>query len=430
MICKRCNSRYDATNLPKNLPCGDVICTNCENLLRENSKIAKCVTCSAEHSLTDDIQLSKCKVLIEMLSLKPNEIHRSDEVEKLKQFINDVKSNVVSIEKMLNGSVDMIKEHCAELRNEVQLATELKIQKLNELNIELIDDIYKYENECCAKFLSDASFQKTNISQQLVQSKEFTTEWTSYLNEFKIDDQIVKQTNEEGSTLLKTLKESLISLKHWIFNGYILSFKQNSQELNHSIIGSLCGDIEMDSAILDNTQIKKLMSLFPTDKTSNKWNLLYKGTRDGLNSSHFHCSGLNHSQLLVVVKTDQNELLGGYTDLNWFIDNQYVYNHNYDSYERNQRTIEEFWRSDPNAFIFKFNNSANDFIKYSYSYNYRNSIKCSPSYCPFFGSNDMYIYNNIIYYDSSKFGETRQSNKNHIIVEMEVFCLVNNQLPL
>lgn len=378
LSCKKCNTKYNKTNLPKNLPCGHILCTNCEDSQRKNSKTIKCIDCDVKHQFNEEIPLPRSEVLIEMLSLQPNVLRRSNDIEELIRHLNEINQIVDLIKHRLNGSVDVIIEHCIELRRQVQLATEQKIkefnEKMNKFNEKLMNEIKKYENECCAKFMSPVAFQKTTVAKQLIESKDFTSKWTSNLNELSIDDALIKQANQQATTLISRLKNSLEDLKNFVFNDHVLEFEQNCQELNDSMLGYL-SSIKMDTLVLDNKQKVKLMSLFPIDKGSNKWSLLYRGSRDGLDSNAFHSKCDNNSKLLVVVETTDRTTLGGYTDLNWMV--------NGTRYTR--------YKSDPNAFIFKLNSSSNDFINYSYSKKSYNSIRCDINFGPCFGIDDIFI---------------------------------------
>ena len=230
--CKNCHLRLD---VPRLLPCGRTICSSCYLTIQVVNKRFECITCSNNHLMPDD-GLPLNESLLLLLSVKPSEIYRSKSVEILKQSLNDIYSKMKSIEMGVNNGIDKIKEHCVEIRREVQLATEETIQLINNYNEELIKRIDDYEKEYSDLFELDSSV-KQEFKQTINDLEAFHTEWCLYLKQLKIDDEVIFEANETASLLNQKADEKKTQLDFLIFNEYILKFERNSNRLCKSVLG-------------------------------------------------------------------------------------------------------------------------------------------------------------------------------------------------
>jgi BTB/POZ domain-containing protein KCTD9 len=131
----------------------------------------------------------------------------------------------------------------------------------------------------------------------------------------------------------------------------------------------------MDSTILSEKKykIKDLLSLceFPIDQ---KWNLIYRASRDGFETAKFHSNCDNITNTLIVIKSSHGNIFGGYTEQTW--------NFN-DSYSEQTRKNTGDYKADPNSFIFSLINKLNEPIKIKWPKN--NGISCQTAYGPIFG---------------------------------------------
>ena len=133
------------------------ICLQCLKTIRtieaddELSKHFKCFMCDEDH-LMPKKGLPTCETLSILLEEKPNEVYRSQNVETLKSNLNEIRLHLDKIDYDFNNGVDIIKEHCIELRTVLQLATEQSILDINKFNEIMIKQIDNYEHECIGKF--------------------------------------------------------------------------------------------------------------------------------------------------------------------------------------------------------------------------------------------------------------------------------------
>jgi hypothetical protein len=130
---------------------------------------------------------------------------------------------------------------------------------------------------------------------------------------------------------------------------------------------------------------RKLIELceFPKD---NKWELKYRGTRDGLNAADFHsrCDGIANT--LTVVKATSGNIFGGFAGKAWHSKNQ--------------------WNADPKAFIFSLVNKEEDPFKAVVEGTYATAglAKCGP----IFGGEDkvckdLIIFSNHFFYEEKSY---------------------------
>ena len=100
----------------------------------------------------------------------------------------------------------------------------------------------------------------------------------------------------------------------------------------------------MNSTILTNEKSLDLIKLIELNQTS--YQLLYRSSTDGLDSNTFHskCDGVQGT--LTVIKTQNSNIFGGYTSVDW---SGYGY------------------KSDPTAFLFSLVNSYNVSVKMNVS---------------------------------------------------------------
>jgi hypothetical protein len=69
------------------------------------------------------------------------------------------------------------------------------------------------------------------------------------------------------------------------------------------------------STLLTTGQKKKLNEFY--GKEHQKWELIYKGSRDGFDSNAFHTRCNNQGPTMTIVLSNNNHLFGGYTSVAW-----------------------------------------------------------------------------------------------------------------
>jgi len=149
-----------------------------------------------------------------------------------------------------------------------------------------------------------------------------------------------------------------------------------------------------ESTIMDSYLQSKLVDLceFPIDQ---KWELKYRGTRDGLKAADFHarCDGIANT--LTVVKATTGYIFGGFAEKAWHSKNE--------------------WIADPKAFIFSLVNKEEDPFKAIVSNEGKHAIHGSSTFGPLFGGDDKHIRDLVIFgtdeINSSQFGYSYQHER-------------------
>ena len=110
----------------------------------------------------------------------------------------------------------------------------------------------------------------------------------------------------------------------------------------------------------------------------------------GFSSRSFHIKCDPYEKTLVVIKTTQNSVFGGYTEANWS-GNRFEYLLLMtDLFEYCLKVFLFRYKPDPNAFIFSLFNRDNAPLKRACKPK-EHAISCRPNQGPCFGRNDIYI---------------------------------------
>ena len=149
--------------------------------------------------------------------------------------LNKLERLLAVIDSNLEQSEYKINEYCNELRRKIQLVTEEKIKKINDLNDLLINEVDLYEQECKDIF---KTAKESAVKDNLNEIKFFLNENQSYINNFEIksEDFIVK-TNEKCINLIFQLKNEKKFVKNLMFNQKLVKFEQNKTKLDENFLG-------------------------------------------------------------------------------------------------------------------------------------------------------------------------------------------------
>ena len=243
-----------------------------------------------------------------------------------------MQSKIFNLSNKLKKPIDQIKEYCIDLKSGVQLATELAIQQMNAHSQDFVFNIEKYQNDCIKAYeksnaVAEVNASATGMSRKnaeastasylnfLNELEQFSSDWTEYLARTTLKDEDIHRANRQASRLHEKADQFEISLNHSIFNGSIVKFVQNPVKLDSALIGFLTIQC-VKSNIATQEQMKNLMRLcsFPLDQ---RWQLLYRASQDGFEAADFHDKCDNKPNTLVVIKSTNGNVFGGYTEKNW-----------------------------------------------------------------------------------------------------------------
>jgi hypothetical protein len=358
LLCKQCEGRLDT---PKILPCGETICSFCETSIQINDRMFNCLVCKEKHEMPVKGLLNN-RLASEILAIELTTVSRGEAYDSLMKFLDDIQKKLSFIKNGIENSTDLVKEHCIDLRSEVQLTAEEVILKVNDITTKLIEEIDEYEQELI-------EFNKTNsksldtFNAIVKELESFHTLNFEYLNKNEVDDKLIKKSYEEATNLVKKAELEIENLKSIIFDGNILKFERNNEKINDAILGKLNKNKMIDSLIISNhSEQKQLLSLCEFS-LNQKWNLIYRASQDGFEAFSFHTKCDNKPNTLIIIKSTNGNVFGGYTEQTW--------NHTGN------------YKDDPNSFLFSLINKLNKPIKIKWSKN--NGIGCISNYGPTFG---------------------------------------------
>jgi hypothetical protein len=369
LLCRHCEGRLLE---PKILPCGENICSLCETSIQVNDRIFDCLICNQKHEMPKEGLIIN-NSLLKILSIMPTDVSRGESYDFLEKLLDEMQKKTSFIKLGIENSNDFVKEHCIDLRSDVQLKAEEAILQINDISSKIIEEIDEYEKELI-EFNETNKESLENFNKIVKEMESFHAINREYLKKYKVDYRIINKANEEATNLMKKAELEIQNLRDIIFDGQLFKFDKNNEKISKSILGeSRIIKNRMNSSILsEKYQTKQLMSLceFPVDQ---KWNLIYRASQDGFEAAKFHTNCDNKPNTLIVIKSTNDNVFGGYTEQTW-----------------NQIGTYDNYKDDPNSFIFSLINKLNKPIKMKWSQN--NGICCNSNYGPTFGGgNDFYI---------------------------------------
>ncbi|CAF4683036.1 unnamed protein product [Rotaria sp. Silwood2] len=185
----------------------------------------------------------------------------------------------------------------------------------------------------------------------------------------------------------------------------------------HSLIATLTNIYGFDETLLHPDHKKKLNEFY--GKNNQRWQLIYKASRDGFDANAFHSRCNNKGPTMTIIQSNNNYLFGGYTAIPWTSNNVYA--------------------NDTTAFLFTLTNPHNiPPTKYLINPdNIANAVYHHSGYGPTFGSgHDIHLANasnsnnsSYIGFPSGYLDTTGKSNntftgaRNFIASDIEVFKL-------
>jgi hypothetical protein len=351
----------------------------------------KCNKCNEEFRIKDD-QFRPNKTLRNLIESKS---YLSNEEKSLKQKLEE------SIRKYFEyfdefapnkGKLELdILEHFQEIRFKIDEQREELKKRIDEIALKMIDDTKIYQ-EKHFRYLKEnfSSFDGMQSLKDKLNDIEDTFRNPNILLQ-TIDEMQTKQ--EESINYIQLKLNEMNQVKEFCEEQN--EFKPNVFVFDQEGGTSLFGSIRLyelsnsfNSQILISENFFKVIDLCEFSRTD-KWSLLYRGTRDGFSThdSHSNCDG--HSNTLTILKAKASGFIfGGYTTVDWDCSNNF--------------------KSDPNAFIFSLTNKDNQPMTMKILPDrHEGAIYCNSGSGPTFGD-DFHVYDspNKRDYSSSNLGHT------------------------
>lgn len=326
--CPLCKNNQDE---PRLLPCGKSICLRCCTIiLEQNVKKFKCEICNQLHKIPTNIGFP----LIESLLLVVLD-------SCLKDLEHKLDSNTINFENQVN-----------EIKANINTSSEQLINRIIKSKNDLIEQVNRFEEK-----LIDKLRNNFNLKQII----EFNSKWRRNLEEENEDDFISSSTVSEAIREAARLKELNLDDLHRCH----IYYDQRYSLVDESILGHVKYSLDL---LLSDHELKELLN---SCKITSNVRLVYKAVEDGFKSSDFHSKCDVYDKTLVVIKTCNNSILGGYTEQNW-----------------SSKCVK--WKNDSNAFVFNIRNKQVSMFR---CVQHEHAIRCDPKHGPSFGYTDLIVCN-------------------------------------
>jgi hypothetical protein len=223
---------------PRILPCGEFACNECIQSASNTVNEFDCNFCKEKHTPTGESGFVVNKQLLKLLKAPADAVFRNTRVEELKIKLDEVKTKCDSFKFYLDNESDKINEHCNQLRNQVDLQTELVIQKAQKFNESLRSDIGKYEKDTIETFKQTKLERHKDANTFIAEIQEFHAYTSKYLSEFKIDENVIDNSLTTAVEIIQNLKYKDM----WSMVDIKMEFIRNEGLFDKTVIGCLANE--------------------------------------------------------------------------------------------------------------------------------------------------------------------------------------------
>jgi len=243
LICENCSQPYEEYETPKMLPCcGNTICYKCVQLTENQVKNNKfqCIVCNDVDTIPKNgFQINQ--LAVRLLRKKPQEISRGPEADKLKKNIFELENLVNKLIFEIENGDHLITEDCKELRRQVQLVKEEKIEKINKHCDALFLKIDTYEEKCKNKY-KEMNESKKKANELIKTVDESIQQQNAYLRQLKIDEKETMECNQKMEELIEKIENERKNIKKSMFGYQAMKFNANSSSIDEEFLGNLTLD--------------------------------------------------------------------------------------------------------------------------------------------------------------------------------------------
>jgi hypothetical protein len=301
LICSKCENKYDD---PRTLPCGKSFCNSCiKDLADTKREYINCLTCGKRHDIPIDDGFPPNLDMAQLISIKADEVTRSEVVEEFKLVTALIKENSDKLKLNLQIGETTIRNHCDKVRDEVQLFILESQEKLNKILSQFLDEIDAYEKMCQSKF-KQLNQNKSVIENALIESNEFRLKSNETLQQHKIDEMDLKVKLKEADLLLNKINKIADQLQSDMFNKKTIKFVKQ-EEIEAAQIGQVKFSNPELHFLANLTNCDQLdFGLVATDicPKTRIWILPFM-------NKGFICAYLNKSNKVNLLKLDKNGII-------------------------------------------------------------------------------------------------------------------------
>ena len=177
--------------------------------------------------------------------------------EKFDCLLTEIEKDLKEIQSRLNYPEEKIRIHCDQIRNQVDLKTEMLMEKLNSYRDKILNELAIYEKNCTENL--NYIENKENFFKQLNENTLKLENYYRYLNNSRIDEENIKNMMDQAKQQEYKLKNHIQVLNALIFGKSFISYEEPSKILDHNFLGRL--NYEDLSQMNDITDIDRISNL-------------------------------------------------------------------------------------------------------------------------------------------------------------------------
>jgi len=238
----KCPQCSDLLLEPRKLPCGQSICNYCVQTIEDTIRF-KCVLCKSIHNIPSCGFPFDCE-LQQLANNNSSEIILTEEEKSFQVLLNQTEYKLKETEFELENGDHLIREYTDELKRQVQLAKEIKVQKLFQHSADMQAKLNEYQNDLMRLYLSNEQFIK-QLNQMLVdemrpsskadQLKDFLKEFTNHFNLSEYEHKNSQDLKNEYCRELNAKIDMRAEKKVQILNNYAEEIILSIDELARSL---------------------------------------------------------------------------------------------------------------------------------------------------------------------------------------------------
>lgn len=214
--CQICSKKFSDPHL---LPCGHKFCRECN----QGSSYLVCIVCRKKHTVSDD-----CLAIYD----------------RLEECLGQLGDNARELRDKLKHGVATIQEHCAKIRNQIDLQTEIRIEQLQQLRDTIKKNVDQYEVSCIEAFERAPLVQIEQANQILNNAEKFSQK--SNVEKDKDQLKLLDQELNEHEESLKYIESVFLK------RALECEFAPNEEKLD-DVIGKLSAEFYLARLLQQNS---------------------------------------------------------------------------------------------------------------------------------------------------------------------------------
>ena len=246
--CEHCLQPFVEYYSPRILPCCQkTVCYNCVQLthkqLRRRKNKFKCVVCGKDETMPkNEFKVNKEIVELFLKNAHENPLDvssfrlRGPEASKLKQNLRSLENLVNKLIFEIENGNYLITENCKQLKSQIQLAKEERINEINKQYDALFLKIDSYEEMCKSKYkgMNEPGPQTTEL---IKIAKDSIQQQEAYLRRLTIDDEEIIANNSNLTVLKAQIEKKRNNIKRFMYGDQVMKFEAN--KTHEEILGKL-----------------------------------------------------------------------------------------------------------------------------------------------------------------------------------------------